>query len=108
MIDAIAGPRRDVPAQKATIASATPGSSTSAKRSTHVTTETMRIEYGVSGPMGQPGILLVAPRLEALEWDLEHEISDRSRCWMEDRQGWWIARCYSATLREILRRFQSL
>lgn len=64
-----------------------------------------RIEFGVSGPSGEEGVLLVAPRNEAMEWDLRHEIASTSRYWIHERQAWWIAAPYVPTLHDIVLRF---
>lgn len=60
----------------------------------------------VPGPLGARGALLIAPRNEAMEWDLRHEIASTSRYWLRDRQAWWVAEPYVPTLRTILARFE--
>jgi hypothetical protein len=71
--------------------------------------DTPSIELGVKGLNGQAGLLLRAPRSEALEWDLEAEIASPRRLWMEDRKAWWIAAPYYQTVVSIvLRTFPSV
>ena len=60
----------------------------------------------VPGPLGARGALLIAPRNEAMEWDLRHEIASTSRYWLRERQAWWVAEPYVPTLRTILSRFE--
>ena len=63
------------------------------------------IRQGVQGPAGEKGFLLIAPASEALDWDVQHEISSTCRHWMPEQQAWWIASAYLATANEILTRF---
>lgn len=63
------------------------------------------IEFGVSGPSGEDGVLLIAPRDEAMEWDLKHEIASTSRHWVREKEAWWIAAAYVPTLHDIVLRF---
>jgi hypothetical protein len=64
-----------------------------------------KIETGVPGPDGQPGFLLVVPRDEVLDWDIQSEIGSASRFWVRDRQAWWVAAAYLHTAQEIVGRF---
>lgn len=64
-----------------------------------------QIVLDVRGPAGEKGALLLAPRDEALEWDLRHEIASTSRYWVAERQAWWIAEPYVPTLHAIVHRF---
>lgn len=64
----------------------------------------VRLEHAVPGPRGQLGFLLVAPRLGPLASDLENDIPVDARCWLEERQGWWIALPQVGTLARILDR----
>jgi hypothetical protein len=68
----------------------------------------VRIELGVRNPTGQDGFLIVAPRDEALEWDLRHEIASTSLSWLAERRAWWISASYLPTVRTILERFDDL
>ena len=71
--------------------------------------DTPSIEMGVPGLRGERGLLLRAPRCEALEWDLEAEIASARCIWLEDRRGWWIAAAYQHTVVAIvLRSFPSV
>lgn len=65
-----------------------------------------KIETDVPGPDGQPGFLLIVPRDEVLDWDIQNEIGSASRFWVRDRQAWWVAAAYLHTAREIVDRFQ--
>lgn len=70
---------------------------------------TPTIEQGVSGPRGETGLLLRAPRSEALTWDLEMEVVAARRQWLAERNGWWIANPYLQTVIAIvLRTFPSV
>lgn len=68
--------------------------------------ESPKIQTNVPGPGGQPGFLLIVPRNEALEWDINYEVVSTSRYWMQERQAWWIAAPYLHTAEEIVRRYQ--
>ena len=63
-----------------------------------------RIISGVPGPAGEPGVLLLVPPSEALDWDLKEEVASTSRHWMADRQAWWVAAPYAATAAAIVLR----
>lgn len=65
-----------------------------------------KIETDVPGPDGQPGFLLIVPRDEVLDWDIQNEIGSASRFWVRDRQAWWVAAAYLHTAREIVDRFR--
>lgn len=52
--------------------------------------------------------MIIAPRDEALEWDLKHEIASTGRSWRAERQAWWISTSYLPTVRSILARFPDL
>jgi hypothetical protein len=65
---------------------------------------TARIIHGVPGPSGEPGILLLVPPSEALDWDLEDEVASTSRYWMANHQAWWIAAPYASTAAVIVAR----
>jgi hypothetical protein len=65
---------------------------------------TPTIERGVRGRRGEDGILLRAPRSEALSWDLEMEVAAARREWLSDRQAWWIAASYYRTVISIVLR----
>lgn len=67
-------------------------------------TRTARIIHGIPGPSGEPGVLLLVPVSEALEWDLKEEIASTARYWMPDRQAWWVAKPYAATAVAIVSR----
>jgi hypothetical protein len=70
---------------------------------------TPTIEEGVPGPRNEKGLLLRAPRSEALLWDLEMEIVSARRKWIEERQAWWIAASYHETVvAVVLRSFPSV
>jgi hypothetical protein len=70
---------------------------------------TPTIELGVPGPRNEKGLLLRAPHNEALLWDLEMEIVSARRKWIEERQAWWIAASYEATVvAVVLRSFPSV
>jgi hypothetical protein len=64
------------------------------------------IRQGVRGPGGQLGFLLMVPPDEALDWDVQQEITSTSRHWMASHQAWWIAAPYLSTARMILHRFE--
>ena len=66
-----------------------------------------RIVPGVPGPGGEAGVLLIAPRNEALDWDLRAEVASTSLYWMADRQAWWVAAPYASTAEAILGRTRS-
>jgi len=63
------------------------------------------IQLDVPGPGGQAGFLLIAPRNEAIDWDIQNEIASTSRHWLEEHQAWWVAAYYLATARDIVHRF---
>ena len=65
---------------------------------------TPRIIHGVPGPSGEPGILLLVPPSEALDWDLKDEVATTARYWMADRQAWWVAASYASTAAAIVAR----
>lgn len=65
---------------------------------------TPTIELGVPGRRGEDGILLRAPRSEALSWDLEMEVAAARREWLSDRRAWWIAASYYRTVVNIVLR----
>jgi hypothetical protein len=60
----------------------------------------------VRGPAGEAGFLLIAPPSEALDWDIQHEISSTCRYWMAGQQAWWIAAPYLSTAWQILDRLE--
>jgi hypothetical protein len=66
---------------------------------------TLRIREGVRGPAGEPGLLLIAPPNEKLDWDVENEVASTARCWMSEHQAWWIAAPYRTTADQIVDRF---
>jgi len=65
---------------------------------------TPTIERGVPGRRGEDGIILRAPRSEALLWDLEMEVATARREWLADRHAWWIAASYFRTIINIVLR----
>jgi hypothetical protein len=67
-------------------------------------TRTPRIIHGVPGPSGEPGVLLLVPPSEALDWDLKDEVASTARHWMADRQAWWVAAPYASTATAIVTR----
>lgn len=67
-------------------------------------TRSPRIIHGVPGPSGEPGVLLLVPSSEALDWDLRDEVASTSRHWMADRQAWWVAAPYASTAVAIVTR----
>ena len=70
---------------------------------------TPTIEQGAKGRRGELGLILRAPRTEALLWDLESEVASARRLWMEDRQGWWIDGSYLETvIALVLRNYPSV
>ncbi|HEX6068439.1 MAG TPA: hypothetical protein VFZ18_01405 [Longimicrobiaceae bacterium] len=66
---------------------------------------TARIVHGVAGPTGEPGVLVVLPPSEALDWDLKDEVASTARCWIADREAWWVAAPYASTAVSIATRF---
>jgi hypothetical protein len=71
--------------------------------------QTPTIEEGVQGPRQENGLLLKAPRVETLLWDLEMEVAAARRLWMPERDGWWIAASYLQTvIAVVLRSFPSV
>lgn len=70
---------------------------------------TPTIECGVPGSRGESGCLLRVPPVEALVWDLEHEIGSARRQRLEEKGGWWFAASYLDTVIDIvLRSFPSV
>lgn len=70
---------------------------------------TPTIEQGVRGPRGEEGLLLRAPPVETLVWDLAEEIVSARMEWVEKCQGWWIAGSYHETVvTVVLRSFPSV
>ena len=67
-----------------------------------MSTTSPKILRGVPGPAGEPGVLLMVPRSEALDWDLKDEVASTARYWMADRQAWWVAAPYAATAEAIV------
>jgi hypothetical protein len=65
---------------------------------------TPTIERGVPGRRGEEGILLRAPRCEALLWDLEMEIAAARREWLSNQHAWWISASYLPTVINIVLR----
>jgi hypothetical protein len=66
---------------------------------------TARIIYGVPGPTGEPGVLVVVPPSEALDWDLKDEVASTARYWNAEREAWWVAAPYASTALVIATRF---
>ena len=66
-----------------------------------------RIIPGMPGPAGETGVLLIAARSEALDWDLQAEVASTALYWMADRQAWWVAAPYASTVEAILSRSRS-
>jgi hypothetical protein len=66
--------------------------------------DNVRLEHAVPGPRGQLGFLLVAPPSGPLAVDLVADIPEGAQCWLEERQGWWIALSQVGALAVILDR----
>lgn len=66
---------------------------------------TPTLQLGFVGPRGDAGMLLRAPAVEALVWDLDNEISSARCVWMDEHQGWWIAFSYLDTVIDVVLRF---
>ena len=56
------------------------------------------------GPSGEPGVLLLVPPSEALDWDLKDEVASTARYWLAERQAWWVAKPYASTAVAIVTR----
>lgn len=56
------------------------------------------------GPSGEPGVLLLVPASEALDWDLADEVASTARHWMPEQQAWWVAKPYASTAHAIVSR----
>lgn len=70
---------------------------------------TPSIELNVAGSTGERGLLLKAPDVEELLWDIETEIASARRRWRADVGGWWISASYYRTvLAIVLRSFPSV
>lgn len=65
---------------------------------------TPTIQLGVAGRRGEDGFLLRAPLNEALAWDIESEVLSLRRAWIDERSGWWIARCYLEVVIDVVLR----
>jgi hypothetical protein len=50
-------------------------------------------------------VLVVVPPSEALDWDLKDEVASTARCWIAERQAWWVAAPYASTAVAIATRF---
>jgi hypothetical protein len=72
-------------------------------------TVTPTVELGVVGSRGDDGMLLRAPMVETLLWDIDSEITSARRAWSDDLGGWWIDVSYLQTVLQItLRSFPSV
>ena len=50
-------------------------------------------------------MLVVVPPSEALDWDLKDEVASTARCWIAEREAWWVAAPYASTAVAIATRF---